>query len=157
MLLKISQTSQKKAPVLEFFFIKLEVWRTENLTQVFSIEICHFFKKNYFDENKRTVAFDLFLSLNKFSKSVPCVHYSISILFSCNQKSLYEHVSASHICKHFLPIFVRTLQNKVRSSRPEVFCKKDVLKTCVRYFHQIFIFSPNDSPSKTMKNAFYFI
>ena len=35
------------------------------------------------------------------------------------------------------------------------------LKACVYYensgFHQIFIFSPNDSPSKTMKNAFYFI
>ena len=31
------------------------------------------------------------------------------------------------------------------------------LKACVRYFHKIFIFSPNDNPSKTMKNAFYFI
>ena len=30
-------------------------------------------------------------------------------------------------------------------------------KACIRYFYQIFIFSPNDSPSKTMKNAFYFI
>ena len=30
-------------------------------------------------------------------------------------------------------------------------------KACARYFHQIFIFSPNNSPSKTMKNAFYFI
>ena len=28
------------------------------------------------------------------------------------------------------------------------------IKACVRYFHQIFIFSPYDSPSKTMKNAF---
>ena len=31
------------------------------------------------------------------------------------------------------------------------------LKTGVHYFYQIFIYSPNDSPSKTMKNAFYFI
>ena len=31
------------------------------------------------------------------------------------------------------------------------------IKACVHYFYQIFIFSPNDSPSKTMKNAFYFI
>ena len=31
------------------------------------------------------------------------------------------------------------------------------IKACVRYFHQICIFSSNDSPSKTMKNAFYFI
>ena len=30
-------------------------------------------------------------------------------------------------------------------------------KACVLYFHQIFIFWPHDSPSKTMKNAFYFI
>ena len=30
-------------------------------------------------------------------------------------------------------------------------------KACVPYFRQIFIFSPNDSPSKAMKNAFYFI
>ena len=31
-----------------------------------------------------------------------------------------------------------------------------LFKACVRYFHQIFIFSRNDSPSKTMKNAFLF-
>ena len=31
------------------------------------------------------------------------------------------------------------------------------VKTCVHCFHQSFIFSPNDSPSKTKKNAFYFI
>ena len=31
------------------------------------------------------------------------------------------------------------------------------IEPCVRYFHQIFICSPNYSPSKTMKNAFYFI
>ena len=30
-------------------------------------------------------------------------------------------------------------------------------KACVRYFHQIFIFSPNDILQKLWKNAFYFI
>ena len=30
-------------------------------------------------------------------------------------------------------------------------------KACVRYFLSNFYFSPNDSPSKTIKNAFYFI
>ena len=61
-----------------------------------------------------------------------------------------------------------------RSSLPEVFCKKGVLinfakvtekhlcqnlsfKACVRYFLSSFYFSPNESPSKTMKNVFYFI
>ena len=34
---------------------------------------------------------------------------------------------------------------------------KCFVKACVRYFHQIYTFSPNDSPSETMKNAFYFI
>ena len=32
-----------------------------------------------------------------------------------------------------------------------------LFKACVRDFYQIFIFLPNDNPSKTMKNAFYFI
>ena len=31
------------------------------------------------------------------------------------------------------------------------------LKLVSANFYQIFIFSPNDSPSKTMKNVFYFI
>ena len=31
------------------------------------------------------------------------------------------------------------------------------LKACARYFLSNFYFSPNDSPSKTMKNVFYFI
>ena len=35
--------------------------------------------------------------------------------------------------------------------------KNYVLKACVLYFLSNFYFSPNDSPSKTMKNAFYFI
>ena len=31
------------------------------------------------------------------------------------------------------------------------------LKLVSAVFYQIFIFSPSDSPSKTMKNVFYFI
>ena len=31
------------------------------------------------------------------------------------------------------------------------------VKACVRYFLSKFYFSPNNSPSKTMKNVFYFI
>ena len=33
----------------------------------------------------------------------------------------------------------------------------ELFQACVRYFHQIFIFSPSDNPLKTMKNAFCFI
>ena len=32
-----------------------------------------------------------------------------------------------------------------------------IFKACVRYLLSNFYFSPNDSPSKTMKNVFYFI
>ena len=31
------------------------------------------------------------------------------------------------------------------------------LKLVSAFFYQIFIFSPNDNPSKTIKNVFYFI
>ena len=34
---------------------------------------------------------------------------------------------------------------------------KRSLKLVSAIFYQIFIFSPNDSPSKAMKNVFYFI
>ena len=33
----------------------------------------------------------------------------------------------------------------------------ELLKACVRYFLTTFYFSPNDSPSKTVKHVFYFI
>ena len=32
-----------------------------------------------------------------------------------------------------------------------------VFKACICYFFENFYFSPNDSPSKTMKDIFYFI
>ena len=63
-----------------------------------------------------------------------------------------------------------------RSSYPKVFHRISVLKNylkgtqrhlwwslflfvkaCVRYFSSILYFQPNDSPSKTTKNVFYFI
>ena len=37
-----------------------------------------------------------------------------------------------------------------------IIIKGHAFKVCVHYFH-ISIFSPNDGPSKTMKNGFYFI
>ena len=42
-----------------------------------------------------------------------------------------------------------------------IICNQKVVsnkfKACVRYLLPNFCFSPNDSPSKTMKNVFYFI
>ena len=37
------------------------------------------------------------------------------------------------------------------------FFAENLLKACVSYFLSNFYFSPNNSPSKTMKNVFYFI
>ena len=50
-------------------------------------------------------------------------------------------------------LFINNHSNLLNNS----FLEKVAFKACVRYFHQIFIFSPSDSPSKTMKNSFYFI
>ena len=36
-------------------------------------------------------------------------------------------------------------------------CSSNCLKLVSAIFYRIFIFSPNDSPLKTMKNVFYFI
>ena len=128
MLLKIPQTSKKKTPVLEFFFIKVQVWKTENLTLVFSSEICDFFKKNYFQEHMWAVAFDFcYLWKNSVNQ---CLAFIIQFqyCFLATRNQFTNHFSASHLCQHFLTISARrTLQNKVRS-RPEVFCKKDILK-----------------------------
>ena len=44
----------------------------------------------------------------------------------------------------------------VSNEMPGLYCLW-FIKACVLYFHQVFIFSPNESPSKTMKNAIYFI
>ena len=52
------------------------------------------------------------------------------------------------------------MSQKIYDNDLATICKSEVtltLKACVRYFLLNFYFSPNDSPSKTMKNVFYFI
>ena len=65
---------------------------------------------------------------------------------------------SNNYCFNTIPEFVFRVSKRVMNA---IFVEKNTLnaslKACVRYFHQIFIFSPNDSHSKTMKNAFYFI
>ena len=46
---------------------------------------------------------------------------------------------------------------KKTSSKLAKNASRKILKACVHYFTQIFIFLSNDGPSKTMKNAFHFI
>ena len=45
----------------------------------------------------------------------------------------------------------------VQKKSPEVFCKKRISENQTLIFQKKFFISFNDSPSKMMKNAFYFI
>ena len=55
--------------------------------------------------------------------------------------------------KNFFFFVINIIEYKKKSLR--LFA--DTLKLVSVIFYQIFIFSPNDSPLKTMKNVFYFI
>ena len=52
-----------------------------------------------------------------------------------------------------------TLSKKDRGGQQQSETSESMILYCLKlvFFNQIFIFSPNDSPSKTMKNVFYFI
>ena len=75
---------------------------------------------------------------------------------NCNAN--FKHQQSKH--KH-MRLYKQKPEHSVKFSCAvcnKQFTHKDsLLKACVCYFFQIFIFSPNDSPSKTMKNVFYFI
>ena len=51
----------------------------------------------------------------------------------------------------------RTKKESVVSNECLQTLEANIIKACVCYFLSNFHFSPNDSPSKTMKNVFYFI
>ena len=53
--------------------------------------------------------------------------------------------------------FYVKVEDGLVNNRNNKWASCNLAKACFRYFHHIFIFSTNDSPSKTMKNAFYFI
>ena len=48
-------------------------------------------------------------------------------------------------------------QDSQYASDPKYVKILNMVKACARYLLSNFYFSPNDSPSKTMKNVFYFI
>ena len=75
---------------------------------------------------------------NKFSKCFWKVIWKISISISLEW------------CKNPSNTLIYNLFKNISKVRLEI-------KACVLYFSSNFYFYPNDSPSKTMKNAFYFI
>ena len=54
-------------------------------------------------------------------------------------------------------IFVDCVSEVKEREHLSTFQRQAVIKACVCYFLSNFYFSPNDSPSKTMKNVLYFI
>ena len=82
--------------------------------------------------------------------------YKKSVYWKSEKSRITEVINKPIIYKFF-----KDFTNHIKkTNRAVVFSSKpfpNILKACVRYFYQIFISSPNDSPSKTMKNVFYFI
>ena len=75
-----------------------------------------------------------------------------------NQKK--GHVSLGDQQSYYLQFFNDFTNHRKKTNRAVLFSSRpfpNILKACVRYFLSNFYLSPNDSPSKFMKNAFYFI
>ena len=84
-----------------------------------------------------------------------CWLYSLLSLFSVDEN---EDVSlTSHIFNVIYKIMKHEILDSNRNWSQLAFLEAYYIKACVCYFYQIFIFFPNDSSSKIMKNAFYFI
>ena len=59
--------------------------------------------------------------------------------------------------KYWLTTALATIMNENNFSYTNNLDVAHRLKLVSAIFYEIFIFSPNDSPSKTMENVFYFI
>ena len=70
-----------------------------------------------------------------------------------------DHKSSSLTFKTFTSLqAIAPLMSQEKSHKRVHFSRNDcIFKACVRYFLSNFDFSLNDSPSKSMKNVFYFI
>ena len=73
-----------------------------------------------------------------------------SVYHTCDFMILPPHMPKNF--RHMLYKILLTLRKCIA----DIWCNKGFsdLKACVHYFISIFYFSPNDSPSKTVKNAF---
>ena len=90
------------------------------------------------------------------------VHYFHQPIFLPLERGAFPSLlSDNSDTMHRFIFFMRTNQDQIFDDDIDYKCYvKNLLrffKVCVRYFLSNFYFSPNDSPSKTMKNAFYFI
>ena len=94
-------------------------------------------------------SFDQFWSSDRHTHEVDITN---SNLFENNETDqvlkVFRNDNPSNLNFYYLNI------NSVRNKFTDL---QTIIKACVRYFLLNFYFSPNDGPSKNMKNAFYFI
>ena len=79
------------------------------------------------------------------------IELSRSALFHMKTRASFKYFV--HDCNNVVSF---TIRDFIKGSI-KLLNHKCYLKLVSAIFYQIFIFSPNDSPSKTMKNVFYFI
>ena len=89
---------------------------------------------------------------NVFLRSLTCCTFTVflEVLQKINFSN-YERFSGIDVTyNNFLDKFMKVVN--------EIAAGEEIrIKACVCYFLSNFYFSPNDSPSKNMKNVFYFI
>ena len=134
------------------------LFSSENLKEKTTIfRNCNFFGQSYFLHSGNQVfayhAYRIYLYIRKAYLHDLCMNHAslncVSWTSTTPQEPPFLHIFS-------VPIILKKL-NKLICFNFRLADDQKSFKACVCYFHQIFIFSPNDSPSKTMKNAFYVI
>ena len=131
------------------------------------VKFAKFFKNPYFEEHLRTTAFILyetyifFWDIVMWSEKI----WSHFLYFVGTENQVLElqsqqtnacfKVNNRNTRKRCENMFKVNKEDSRKTSLTSFWCF--IVKACVRYFYQISVFAPNDSPSKTMKSVFYFI
>ena len=112
----------------------------------------------------RTIHWNSFLYSFTYEKTWVAVHFTrwwLLFLSICWQKRCEFDVKIFSVFlkmqTKFLFFFLHKILNSTDLSSKLSLTYGGNVKACECYFYQVFIFSPNDGPSETMKNVFYFI
>ena len=97
----------------------------------------------------------LILSNNILYFVCVCVFFFVVFFFILTTNFLIHQ--CSHINQFVVGLINPTYSNKDIKFFSEFILINSQLKLASAIFYQFFIFSPNDSPSKTIKSVFYFI
>ena len=104
---------------------------------------------------------NIFLSLENLCTLLLAKEKAWKHSFSTNRKisqnRTEKQIMLSKTTVNWLFIFIAYFDWRIGVFQQTVVRVYYILKACVCYSLSIFIFTPNDSPLKTMKNTFYFI